>query len=288
MADWPALPLNFPQDFLPDRDLIARLLAFAADGGGAGTMVEIGTATGIPTGKRTGKVEPMIHYARGMGLIAAEKASGRWSLGPTELGALVLEQDRFLDEPVTLWAAHLLLCRPLPGSDPQRGIADPWLALFADGPMRLGRTFSRDAFHASLTERHGALGYLRPLSGLVPRSYTEMACLGALGVLTTEGTDRWRRNPAPMRRELFPAYSLALFLAWDRLAPDQAQLDLARLLGQARLLDCLGWASEAAEPWLGWMVEHGLLRLDRLTAGTVGLRLAETPEVIAGLYDELP
>jgi hypothetical protein len=286
MADWSALPLNFPQDFLPDRDLIARLLAFAADGG-AGTMVEIGTATGIPTGKSTGKVEPMIHYARGMGLIAAEKASGRWSLAPSALGALVLQQDRFLDEPVTLWAAHLLLCRPLPGSDPPRGIADPWFALFADGPMRLGRVFDRDSFHAFLAERHGTLGYLRPLSGLVPRSYTETACLGALGVLTAEGADRWRRHLAPTRRELFPAYSLALFLAWDRLAPDQAQLDLAHLLAQARLLDCLGWTSDAAEPWLGWMVEQGLLRLDRLTGGTVALRMAETPTSIEGLYDEL-
>jgi len=33
MADWSALPLNFPQDFLPERALLSRLLAFAAKGG---------------------------------------------------------------------------------------------------------------------------------------------------------------------------------------------------------------------------------------------------------------
>ncbi len=286
MIDWTPLPLNFPQDFLPDRALLARLLSFAAADGG-GSMVEIGAATGIPTGQSTGKVEPMIHYARGMGLIGAAKAAGRWSLHLTPLGTLVIREDRFLDEPVTLWTLHLLLCRPAPDSDPVRGIADAWFALFADGALRLGRVFSREDLFGFLNERHGALGYLRSLSGLVPRSYVEAACFCALKVLTPEDGERWRRQPAPVQRNLFPAYSAALFAAWDALFADQAQLELAELLARSRLLSVLGWESAATEPWLGWMVERGLLRLDRLTGAAVALRLAETGAVIGGLYDEL-
>lgn len=284
--DWTPLPLNFPQDFLPDRGLLARLLAFAGEDG-SGTMVEIGAAAGIPTGRSTGKVEPMIHYACGMGLIGAEKTRGRWSLCLTALGALVIGEDRFLDEPVTLWISHLLLCRPDPASQPMRGIADAWFALFADGSMRLGRVFSRDDLLTFLAERHGSLGYLRSLSGLVPRSYVEAACFGSLGVLTPEGGERWRRQPGPIQRELFPACSIALFAAWDRLFPDQAQVDLGELLSRSRLLHLLGWELAATEPWLGWMVDHGLLRLDQLTGAALALRLAETRAVIGGLYDEL-
>ena len=63
-----ALPANFPQTFLPDRQLLNQLLRFAAEGGGGDKQeTRFGAATGIPTGQSTGKVEPMIHYAHGMG-----------------------------------------------------------------------------------------------------------------------------------------------------------------------------------------------------------------------------
>ena len=284
--DWAPLPLNFPRDFLPDRALLARLLAFAAEGGG-GTNVEIGAETGIPTGKSTGKVEPMIHYARGMGLIAATKSGGRWSLRLTRLGELVFAEDRFLDEPVTLWLLHLLLCRPAIGTDPARGIADAWFALFAEGGMRLGNPFRREDYLAFLTERHGPLGYLRPLSGLVARSYTETACLGPIDALAVVAGGGYRRQPAPDRRELYPAYSLALFLAWDHRLTDQGQVALKQLFAQSRLLDVLGWDQSVAGGWVKWMTDLGLLRLDRLTGSAVALRTADTATLIAGLYDEL-
>ncbi|MEA3642424.1 MAG: hypothetical protein VBE63_21130 [Lamprobacter sp.] len=284
--DWAPLPLNFPQDFLPDRALLSRLLPFAAKGG-EGTKVDIGAETGIPTGKSTGKVEPMIHYARGMGLIAATKSAGRWSLRLSALGELVFAEDRFLDEPVTLWLLHLLLCRPAVGTDPVRGIADAWFALFADGGMRLGNPFRREDYLAFLTERHGPLGYLRPLSGLVPRSYTEAACLGPIDALAVVAGGGYRRQPAPDRRALYPAYSLALFLAWDHRLTDQDQVALDQLFTQSRLLDVLGWDQSVAGGWVNWMTDRGLLRLDRLTGSSVALRTADTAMVIADLYDEL-
>ena len=75
-----SLPLNFPQTFLPERRLLSQLLPFAKRRG-QGDKVSIGAETGIPTGKSTGKVDPMIHYANGMGLITVNKESGNWQLG---------------------------------------------------------------------------------------------------------------------------------------------------------------------------------------------------------------
>ena len=104
------LPLNFSHDFLPERNLLARLIAFASNGG-SGDKIEIGNATGIPTGKSSGKVEPMIYYALGMGLISAVKDDRKWTLELTHLGRIVKLEDPYLSEPVTLWLIHLMLCR---------------------------------------------------------------------------------------------------------------------------------------------------------------------------------
>jgi hypothetical protein len=280
------LPPNFPQDFLPDRSLLARLLDYAARNGG-GTKVEIGQETGIPTGESTGKVDPMIHYARGMGLISAARERGRWQLHLTGLGEVVYSEDRYLDEALTLWVLHLLLCRRIGPSSPATGIADPWFALFAEGGVRLGNPFERSAYLAFLTERHGQKGYLRPLSGLVPRSYIESSCLAATNALSIAGPDVYRRHPASSLRTYFPAYTSALFLAWDALFPQDQQVGLDQLYRESGLLNVLGWNPAQAEPWVAWMVNRGFLQLDRLTGGGIALRLCETGVVLRRLYDEL-
>lgn len=283
------LPLNFPQSFLPDRRLLARLLPFAAQAGG-GDKLAIGEATGIPTGKSTGKVEPMILYARGMGLIAAESAAGRWQLSLTPLGRVVSVEDPFLSQPVTLWVLHLLLCRRCGLANPAVGVADPWFALFAEGGFRLGTDFEQASFLAYLTDRHGVKGYLKGLSGLVLRSYLEAICFAPLQtlVLDSSGPENvYRRRPAPLERSYFPAYAAYLFLLWDELYPNHDQLALADFFAQTRSLEVLGWDRGMAARWLDWMADRGLLQLDRQTGSAMALRLRDTESVIAGIYDEL-
>ena len=181
------LRLNFPQDFLPERALARAPACASPPREAVGDKLQISDATGIPTGKSTGKVEPMIHYARGMGLVAAESERGVWRLRTTALGELVASEDPFLGEALTQWACHLLLCRRSGRGEPARGIADAWFTLFAEGSGRLGERFSRDEFATALRERHGEASYLRALAGLVPRSYLEPGCLGEIDVLRQAG-----------------------------------------------------------------------------------------------------
>ncbi len=105
----PALPLNLPQSFLPERRLLSALLAFAEQQG-SGEKEAISAATGIPTGKSTGKVVLLIHYALGMGLITATRQGATWQLGLTPVGAQVRREDPYLSEPLTLWLLHVLGC----------------------------------------------------------------------------------------------------------------------------------------------------------------------------------
>jgi len=284
------LPLNFPQDFLSERRLLSQLLPFAA-AGGSGDKVQIGTQTGIPTGASTGKVEPMIHYARGMGLVRAVRSAGRWQLALTELGQVVAAGDPYLSQPVTLWLLHLMLCRRHGLSIPAAGIADAWFALFAEGGLRLGNCFTRDAYRDCLTERHGAKGYLRGLSGLVPRCYLEPGCFGPIGALALDegesGAVTYLRRPAPPERAYFPFYAAYFYIVWDDLFPDDAQLAADDFFAESRTLAVLGWNRATASRWLDWMADHGLIQIDRQTGRALVLRLRDPQQVITGIYDGL-
>lgn len=283
------LPLNFSQDFLPDMRLIARLLPFAA-ANGSGNKIEIGAETGIPTGDSTGKVEPMIQFARGMGLLRTDKDGARWQLELTPLGRLISTQDPYLSESVTLWLLHLMLCRRSVQEEPVTGLADPWFALFADGGLRLGNRFDQKSYLDYLIERHGMKGYLKGLSGLVLRSYIEPTCFGQINALSAETLDRqtlYLRHAAPADLSYFPAFSAYLFLIWDDLFAGHSQLAIDDLFSQSRCLAILGWDRAKATRWLDWMADHGLLQLDRQTGGTLALRLRDTEAVITGIFDEL-
>lgn len=87
--------LNFPQTFLLERRLLAKLLAFAAENE-RGEKTVIGGQTAIPTGKDTGKVEPMIYYCQGMGLVTVRE-SGEWQLGLTALQPNIIDRTSGLD-----------------------------------------------------------------------------------------------------------------------------------------------------------------------------------------------
>lgn len=284
------LPANFPQTFLPERRLLGELLKFASREG-RGDKEQIGAETGIPTGKSTGKVEPIIRYAQAMGLVLAEKSQGIWRLGLAPLGRAVLQEDAFLSEPLTLWLLHLMLSRRCGQAVPAVGVADPWFALFAEGRFLLGAQFTEADFHRVLVQRHGAKGYLKGLSTLVPRMYAERSSFGEAGILTAvtgaDGQSRLARQSAPMDKCLFPAYALFLYRLWDELFSTERQIAFDELASETRLLSLLGWDTGQATTWLEWMASKGLVQLDRYTGSAMLLRLAETQQLVDGLYSEL-
>ncbi|WP_338114135.1 hypothetical protein [Thiorhodococcus mannitoliphagus] len=287
--DTDQLPLNFPQTFLPDRRLLGKLLVFA-EGNGGGDKESIGAATGIPTGKSTGKVEPMIHYARGMGMVRASRTAGVWRLGLTPLGRIVRREDPFLSEPLTLWLLHLLLSRRWGREAPAVGVADAWFAFFAEGRFRLGPRFSPSEALDFLTARHGEKRSLKSLSTLVPRMYQEDSSFAAIPVLTLDASAQetvFVRGEAPVERAFFPAYAACLFLLWDEQFSGDRQLAFRDVERETRLLSLLGWSDAQATRWLDWMADKGLVQIDRYTGDAVLLRLRETGEVVDALYSEL-
>lgn len=284
-----ALPLSFSQSFLLDRDLLARLLRFASNNSG-GSKEAISLETGIPTGKSTGKVEPIIQYAQGMGLICADKENGVWRLSLTTLGQAVFAQDAALSEPVTLWLLHLMFSRRSGLTNPAIGIADAWFTLFAEGPFRLGKHITQAGYLAFLHERHGDKATLKTLSVLVLRSYFEPRAFGGAGILqefTDNGEYGYVRLEAPFQTHFFPAYATYFYLLWDELFSDREQLGFDEFSVQTRWSALLVWEESKSAMLLDWMADRGLVQLDRHTGVAVVLRLLLTEEVVAKLYDGL-
>jgi len=283
------LPLSFSQSFLLDRDLIARLLRFASNNGG-GNKEAISFETGIPTGKSTGKVEPMIHYAQGIGVICADKEKAVWKLSLTTLGQTVFAHDAALSEPVTLWLLHLMLSRRSGITNPATGIADAWFTLFADGAYRLGKQFNQADYLAFLQERHGDKALLKTLSNLVLRNYFEPRAFGGAGILqasTDNGEHCYVRLEAPFQTQFFPAYAAYFYLLWDDLYADREQLAFDEFSVQTRWSMLLGWEEPRSIILLDWMADRGLIQLDRHTGTAVILRLQLTEQIVAKLYDGL-
>ena len=286
------LPLNFPQTFMPERRLLAKLLPFAANNG-KGDKEAISAETGIPTGKSTGKVNPIIRYAQGMNLIIAHKAEGEiWQLGLTGMGQLILQEDPFLSELQTLWLLYLMLCRRHQLTLPARGIADAWFALFGDSNFRLGHCFTQTDYLTFLKERHGdeCKGYLKSLTGVVLHSSLEETCLGNLGVLQQEKNGKeiqFIRQSAPAEKSLFPAYAAGFYQVWDELFPEETQLALTDFSAQTGFFNLLGWNETTVMRWLEWQVDEGSMQLDRHTGTAMLLRLCETQLVINRIYQGL-
>lgn len=276
------LTLNFPQTFLPERRLLSQLLPFAKRGG-QGDKVFIGAETGIPTGKSTGKVEPIIYYALGMGLITVNKESGIWQLDLTPLGDVVLQEDPYFSEYQTMWLVHLMLCR----CKPSNGKADAWYALFTEGRFRLNESFRPDDFFDFLVDQHGDIGSLKSLSGIAIRAYLEDSCLGRIGVLEQREDDLLVRKTAPVAREFFPVYASYLYLVWDELFHAENQISLDSFAQESRIFFIMGWSESMVASWLDWMGDNAIIQVDRYTGTPMLLRLKSTSQVLAATYSEL-
>ncbi|MEZ8965068.1 hypothetical protein BCS96_09185 [Vibrio breoganii] len=283
------LPLSFTQDFKPERRLISQLLKFVEEYG-IGNKHEISELTGIPTGKSSGKVEPTINYAIAMGLINAVKNGGSWTLTLTPLGKVVLVEDPYLSERISLWLIHLMLCRPLnqlETSSEISGIVGPWFTLFSISETRLGPVFSSNEFGAFMEEQFGATDKRRKLCTVVLGSYKEDSCLGLTRAIEVDGLDKVLRNKAPRELEFYPVYSAYLFLLWDEFFPKEKQISISELFKRTRILSALFWNEKDSWIWLDWMTDNGLLNMDRQTGEPVVLRTSNTLDVVENIYSEL-
>lgn len=271
------LPLSFHMTFQPERQYLSALLAEARTVGG-GTVDEISARTGIPTGKSSGKVRPLLQYAQGMGLLEVEavRGSGQLRLALTPLASAVLREDPHLLEENTQWALHLMLCR-------RNGGAEAWYAVFVEAAAVFGRDFTEQQFEDFLSNRYGSS---RDAVGPLLRCYADSAALGkAAAVVHEEGVVRLRK--VPTQPALYDTVAATLFLIWDASMPADTQVALKDLEAASGLITATGWGLEEQSQFLAVLESAGWMRVDRQTGAPILTRLVATDQVLRVMYDRL-
>lgn len=271
------LPLSFHMTFQPERHYLSALLKFAKENVGPFTIEAISHKTGIPTGRSSGKVRPLLQYARGMGLIETANKTGEGVLLQlTPLGKVVMDEDSHLIEETTQWALHLMLCRV-------RGGAEAWHAVFVEATTALGRDMDEAQFDAYLENKYGSS---RDSIGPLVRSYADPAALGKAAAIQKEG-GRIHLRKMPLQPAFFDTLGALLFLVWDDVCSDQNQVALSELEEGSGLMAATGWNTEEQSDFLGSAESAGLFRVDRQTGAPILTRLTTTNDVLEVMYDQL-
>lgn len=253
-AEHSRLPRNFHRTFKPERQYINAMLRYAASGQ-KGDYQAIAAATGIPTGRSSGKVPAILDYSRGMGLIrlAGSKRSSVKEPELTPFGRTVLLEDPYLKTGVSQWIAHVNLCSPVTG-------ADVWYHTFFAGAQTLGMSFSRTKLESHLSAVYGTQkgNLIGPLVG----TYEDEAAFGVCGVITeTDGAIA--RDPAPIADELGIGYGAWMLQLISDHFPQRRQVPITDLDAVAGWRTIPGWDVASVLRVLELVERKGLVEVDR-------------------------
>lgn len=270
------LSLSFHQTFVPERHYLSSLMKFAVEPKEV-NMEQIADATGIPTGESSGKIEPTINYAKGMGLLEVSRGgTNQWKLLLSALGRVVLSEDQFMSEGFTQWILHLKLCRV-------HGGAEAWYAIFADSDLELGRSFSEEALKTFLVNRYGKRSNVL---GPVVRMYNSEPSFASCGALV-EKEKKIERVVAPCETTHMPGYRYLFFSLWDQFFENIQQVDLDNFDKITRFFATNGWSLQEKNRFLDCLADEGLAKIDRQTGHALVLRTCDTDSLLKSLYSNL-
>ena len=270
------LPLSFHLSFFPERRHLAALLKLTVQDF-SGAVEEIAAKTGIPTGKKSGKVIPHLKYASAMGLIAEPSSgNGQFALRPTDLGRLMLAEDPMLHEPLTQLILHLMLSRPIGG-------AVSWHVLFGRTRLALGRTMSVDTAVTWLAKE---LGSSTSLPGPLFSTYREEASLARTAMLVVE-KNTLTRGSLPALEDYYWGYAYCWLSYWEQTASAAQQLSLSELEAACGFVEVSGWNEAGFEDFLSWATEQGIVRIDRQTGTTLVMKTKCSADLVDRIYAEM-
>lgn len=270
------LPLTFHETFLPERQYIRQVLAYAAKGL-AGDKFAISQETGIPTGKDSGKVNPTLRYATAMGLVTgAEPSNGVCAPKLTPLGRIVNSEDRGLDEPFTQWLLHLNLCR-------YDGGAELWFQVFAKGFASLGSTFSETELETFTQQHTKKEAKLSPFVGM----YTEPGSFAKSKLLTRDGAT-FRRQAPSIAAYYARGYAYLLITLLHHHFPNEAQVTARDFERKTLFFAAAGWNEAQRQELLDAVAQIGGISVERQLGEAVITKLTAAEVHLAHLYEQLP
>jgi hypothetical protein len=270
------ISLSFHQTFVPERKYLSCLMKYIKQPREADSD-KISEETGIPTGESSGKVEPTINYAKGMGLIDVSRGKvSRWQLKLTPLGDLIFAEDQYIREGFTQWVLHLQLCRRNVG-------AEAWYTVFGDSSLALGKVFSEESLKLFLINKYGKrFNLLGPLV----RMYNSEASFIACGALVEDG-GLIKRNPAPCVKTHFPGYYYVFSALWDDFFNGEQQVSYEDYERTTHFFATTSWDVAQINRFIDHLADEGLVKIDRQTGNAMILRLGSTEAALKNFYSNL-
>lgn len=273
--------LNFHLTFKPERQYLSSLLSEIVACSGL-DIQEISNLTGIPTGKSSGKVEPMICYAEYMGLITKEKSNGLYTLNLTNLGECIVNEDTGLLEKLSLLALHIMLVRPFTG-------AELWAHVFNNVFPKYRNKLTQKQFNKEIEIQFGSGIKLAPFYGC----YQDL--LGPLNMLRFD-EETIELKPAKIDSDLVYLYAFGLFQYWSEwlkyASVEETQLasenEITALhLSKIGFRNPFGWNEAEEYQALELIAKKGIIVLNRQMVPFSIRKAVEIETVIERLYSEL-
>lgn len=205
--------LNFHQTFAPEKEAIAQLVQLASKTNDYLSKEEISAITTIPTGQRSGKVEPNILYCQAMGLINIHKKGATYSIRLTPLGEVIVREDPFFTETLTHWLCHYNLCT-------LNSPAVMWSYIFNTIIPSVGFEFDQQFLENALSKYFNVSNInTTPFR----TCYTTEKSFGNLGILEIEKKKYLFRQHQPNRVFKY-LYAYSLISGWEEVFPHQTEL----------------------------------------------------------------
>lgn len=264
--------VEFHKTFQPTDLYIVKIMELAA-AKYTGTKEEISNITGIPTGKTSGKVIPHIRYSAFMGLIDYEKEGSVYRFSLTQLGEVVLKEDKYLFENVTKWLCHYLI------SDINYG-AYLFSFLYKYLPFQLDSSISKGFIERRVREifQHDYD------MGIVRRTYTE-GFFEALGVFDWD--DSLIINSLYYKNELKYVYAYTLLDSWERNFPDERELTVDCISDELYWSRRFGFDKTEMLSVFDELEILGAIKLNKQLHPCTVIKFAKSEDYISKLYSEL-
>ena len=263
--------LNFHQTFKPEQIHLSALLSIADDTEWS-SLQAISEATGIPTGKSSGKVEPHLYYARFMGLLDWRRKNNVFHLSLTNIGHVVKHEDPGFSEKLTLLLCHCMLIRRSAG-------ASLWSFIFNILMPKYQNYIELKYLNAELEKNYTKKVKIAPFLG----SYS-----GLFKPLDLLKQDKNQISISPLKYnpEYIYVFLLTLLTCWEDIFPDEMEIT-ATQLEDIGFRTAFGWSKIQENEVLTNLCEKGFIRINRqLTPFTI-LRLVDRELAINKLYTEL-
>jgi hypothetical protein len=248
------LAKNFHRTFMPERQFLGALLKYAA-GNGTYDLQSIADATGIPTGKSSGKALPTADYSMAMGLVKFKSAANKPAeLCLSDFGRIVFLEDKFCREELTQWIAHCFLCNEATG-------AEVWYQLFWNGAPVFGNAFSRSQATAWLETMMGGKDATKAVAPAFSM-YDSEASFAQCGALHVNGDAVFRKSP-PIKPSYRIGYAAWLSQCVEDAGRGGAQVTVDELERLCGFRSITSWSLPESQQVLAFMEQKGLVSVDR-------------------------